>query len=269
MSISISKEFMYREGKRILQSLFKLPELEKVDIKGVIISSIEDEQAASRAINECFHDIYSDIDIQIKIKLGDEDYNSKAPIYADCLKRLGFDNDILGVAHYCTEERGEVIRVCKTNGMRFDLIITAICAEGVPTLPHEYISDALGKVNNFWFIATQALGKLMRKDYLISCHLAHMLIQEALVLQMIMRDNEKGTNIHRYGYSEELDYFSLYSKEDIHYAKTSDETYNHIARLLYCAVKSYDRLYYFIDNLYVSRLDDYLSIWDCYCKDAV
>ena len=48
----------------------------------------------------------------------------------------------------------------------------------------------------------QALGKLLRRDYLIADHLAHMLIMEGLVLQMEMRDAKYGTNIHRYGYGE-------------------------------------------------------------------
>lgn len=269
MIINISKEFMYKEAKGILQSLFSLPELEEIQIKETVVSALEDEQAINMAIDECFHDIYSDVDIQIKIKLNQAEYNANSPIYADCLRRLGFYNDILGMSHYCTEKRGEVIRICKTNGMRYDLIITAACADDVSDLPHDDISDNLSKVDSFWFVAIQALGKLMRKDYLISSHLAHMLIQEGLVLQMIMRDNEKGTNVHRFGYAEKLDYLSVYDNEDICFSKTSDETYNYIARLLYSAVKSYDRLYSSLDNTYKSRIENYLAIWACYCRKIV
>lgn len=265
MCIKISRKLMYQEAKKMLQSLFSLPELEKIIIKGVQIASLEDEHNISRAFHNCYHDMYSDVDIEMKIELNQSEYNSTSPIYADCLARLGLDNDILGMSHYCTEERGEVIRLCKTNGMRFDLIISAECREGIPLLPHSNISEDMEKINNFWFVAVQALGKLMRKDYLIASHLAHMLIQEGLVLQMIIRDNEKNTNYHRFGYEEELEYLTILNQEDISFANTSDDKFNHIARLLYSAVKSYDILRLsFKDSLYKSRLENYLEIWSCY-----
>lgn len=264
MHITITKEFMYQEVKNTLQSLFRLPEMGNIIIKGVEISSLEDECAISQAFNNCYHDMYSDVDIEMKIKLNQSEYNSNSSIYADCLGRLGLGNDVLGMSHYCTEERGEVIRLCKTNGMRFDLIITAECTEGIPLLPHTIISEDLRKINNFWFVAIQALGKLMRKDYLIASHLAHMLIQEGLVLQMIMRDNEKNTNFHRFGDGEELEYLTIINQEDISFANTSDENFNHIARLIYSAVKSYDSLCFSLNNLYKSRFENYLNIWCCY-----
>jgi hypothetical protein len=259
---------MYQEVKKMLQSLFSLPELDTIMIKGEVIPSIEDEHAITKAFNKCYHDIYSDVDIEMKIKLNKDEYNRNSSIYADCLGRLGLGNaDVLGISHYCTEERGEVIRLCKTNGMRFDLIITSECTEDILLLPHTILSDELRKINKFWFVAIQALGKLMRKDYLISSHLAHMLIQEGLVLQMIMRDNEKNTNFHRFGYEEELNYLTVMNQEEVSFANTSDDTYNHIARLLYSAVKSYDRLSLSVDKLYKSRLDNYLDIWFCYSQN--
>jgi hypothetical protein len=175
------------------------------------------------------------------------------------------------MSHYCTEERGEVIRLCKTNGMRFDLIITVECTEGISLLPHASICEELRKINNFWFIAIQALGKLMRKDYLIASHLTHMLIQEGLVLQMIIRDKEKNTNFHRFGYGEGLEYLTILNEEDISFVKTSDDdSFNHISRLLYSAVKSYDKLMLSLeDNLYKSRLENYLEIWSCYDKNRL
>jgi hypothetical protein len=265
MHITITKQFMYQEVKKILESLFSLSELEEIIIKGVEISSLEDEHAICRALNNCYHDAYSDVDIEMKIKLNESEYNDTSPIYADCLGRLGFGDDILGVSHYCTEERVEVIRLCKTNGMRFDLIITAECSEDFPLLPHTTISEDFRRINNFWFVAIQALGKLMRKDYLIASHLAHMLIQEGLVLQMIIRDNEKNTNFHRFGYEEELEYLTILNQENISFANTPDDNFNYIARLLYSAVKSYDNLRPFLgDNLYKSRLENYLEIWSCY-----
>jgi hypothetical protein len=266
MNITITKEFMYKEAKKILESLFNLPEVEEIVIKDIEIPSLGDECLIGKAIDECFHDMYSDVDIQVKVKINQAEYDRNSAIYADCLTRLGFKNDILGMSHYCTEERGEVIRICKTNGMRFDLIIIATCTDWSPMLPHDNISKSLRKANDFWFTAIQALGKLMRKDYLISAHLAHMLIQEGLVLQMLLRDSEKNTNFHRYGYAEELDYLTVFNKSEIPFTKSLDDTYNYIAKLLYSAVRSFDILYTSLDESYISRIENFLNIWSCYSQ---
>jgi len=269
MEIAISKEFMYKETKKLIQYIFGLPESISIEIKGILISSSKDEQKIIKAINKCYNDAYSDVDIEMKIKLNETEYNNNSPIYSDCISRLGFQDDILGMSHYRTESHGEVIRVCKMNGMRFNLIVNALCKEETVTLPHGYVVESLEKADNFWFIAVQALGKLMRKDYLISTHLTHMLVQETLVLQMNIRDNEKNTNVHRYGYAEKLNYLSIYNDESTRssFLKVSDETYNHISKLLYSAVKSYDGLSVSLNDLYKSRIEKYLAIWEFYCKE--
>jgi hypothetical protein len=69
MYITITKEFMYQEVKKILQFLFGLPELKNIIIKGVELSSLEDELTIRQAFDNCYHDIYSDVDIEINIKL--------------------------------------------------------------------------------------------------------------------------------------------------------------------------------------------------------
>ena len=63
-------------------------------------------------------------------------------------------------------------------------------------------------INRFWFVQIQALGKLYRKDFLISNHLANMNLNETLVQQMVLRDMEHGTNHHRYGYVEKIAYMN-------------------------------------------------------------
>ena len=57
----------------------------------------------------------------------------------------------------------------------------------------------IDNVNRFWFVQIQALAKLYRRDYLISSHLANVNCNETLVMQMVMRDLERGTTHHRYG----------------------------------------------------------------------
>jgi hypothetical protein len=270
MNIAITKELMYKEIKNILHSLFNLPELEKVIIKEVQITSLYDEESLNIAINNSFHDIYSDIDIDIYINLNQEEYNSDTPIYSDYLTRLGFKNDILGMLHFCSEKRGEVIRICKTNGARFDLNIITSYKDGIPRLPHKQLNktssihNAVKNLDEFWFTAIQALGKLMRKDYLIASHLSHMLIQESLVLQMIQRDIEKNTNFHRYGYGEQLDYLVSFNNTEFPFTKENNPTYNHIAKLLYSAAQSFDKLCYNLDKSCESRLKNYIDIWSYY-----
>lgn len=54
-------------------------------------------------------------------------------------------------------------------------------------------------VNNFWFIASSALYKTFRNDLLIAQHLSLDLFKDCLLLGMILRDRETGTNIHKTG----------------------------------------------------------------------
>lgn len=54
-------------------------------------------------------------------------------------------------------------------------------------------------VNNFWFVASLSLYKVMRNDLLIAQHLALDLYKDCLSLGMILRDRETGSNIHKTG----------------------------------------------------------------------
>ncbi len=54
-------------------------------------------------------------------------------------------------------------------------------------------------INTFWFKAALAIVKVARNDLLIGLHLALDLTRDCLVLQMIRRDQEKRTTIHRQG----------------------------------------------------------------------
>lgn len=269
MHVFIDRDFMRLEVKKILEYILNLPELEEVDIKGNIIASREDEQAITKAINACYHDMYSDVDISMHIKLNPHEYNGDVPIYAACTDRLGLDGDILGLLHHRLEDRGELLRICKTNGMRYDLRIYAACTGNVPRLPHNNVKEELQNIDRFWFVAIQALGKLMRKDHLIASHLAHALLQESLAVQMVMRDNKYNTNFHRYGYGEELDYLPVFCEEECPFAKSPNATCNYISRLIYSAVTSYDRLCSSLFDSYESRAANFFAIWSCYCRGMV
>lgn len=56
-----------------------------------------------------------------------------------------------------------------------------------------------GLVDAFWLKASVAIVKVVRSDLLIGLHLALDLARDCLVLQMIRRDREKRTTIHRTG----------------------------------------------------------------------
>ena len=108
----------------------------------------------------------------------------------------------------------------------------------------------------------------MRKDYLIADHLAYMLLMEGIVVQMVMRDNQYGTNVHRYGYGEELAYLNVDMKGAEVFKTKNDKVYNAIVEHLYAAVVSYDQLVQKVNPLYMSRKDVFFEIWRTYIKKS-
>lgn len=258
------QSFMFNETKILLSTLFSLPETQKISIKNIEIFSASDDESLKRAVGECYHDKFSDVDINIEINISNDDFESDGAIYADCLDRLGLASNNIGVSHYTTPDRIEVIRLCKDNGMRFDLIISTTRSDDYQSLPHGYRDVNLDKCDNFWFTAVQALGKLMRNDYLISSHLAHNLLQEGLVLQMIKRDEEKKTDFHRYGDKEDLTYLNCIPNSETPFIRPGDDIYNHIAHLIYSAVKSYDELNQKNSDSYRSRIQSFVALWKKY-----
>ena len=72
-----------------------------------------------------------------------------------------------------------------------------------PKAPIHYPFDAK-RVNQMWFLCYEGVKKFGRKDHLIGLHLLLELLQYYLELQMQARDIQYQTNVHRYGYAEEL-----------------------------------------------------------------
>jgi hypothetical protein len=287
--MQITKEILKQEAIDFLKILFTLPEIEKICIKDIVIPSLEDNKSIDDAIDLCYHDQYSDIDFVVYLRLYPTDYYGVTPVYKNHLSRLGLEKDKFGIAYVSREDEKEGIRICKSNGVRMDFTCIPICDEkGIPLDDNTSVSKTnkiskmacndnneetssptwdLEKVDWFWFVSVQALGKLMRKDYLIAAHLANLLVNETLVAQMIARDNEFHTNYHRYGYSERLEYLEIYKDNEIVFANNSDETYNHIAKLLYSAAVSYDKLIPKLNKQYESMLSIFFDIWKSYVKE--
>lgn len=271
---------MKQETMSFLKVLFTLPEVEKIQIKELIIPSYEDELIINAALDLCYHDRYSDVDINAHIRLHPIDFYGTTPVYKEHFSRLGFQDELLGKAFVSMENGKEGIRICKASGIRIDFTCFPTLDEGA--MPFESACEDekttdnsekvtvtqsywdLEKADWFWFVAVQALGKLMRKDYLIATHLANILINEGLHAQMIIRDHTYNTNIHRYGYAEELEFLSVIKNSKLPFTGTEDETYNHIAEFLHSAVVSYDKLIPMLNGAYRSKLPTYMKIWDCY-----
>lgn len=278
--MEISKEIMQQEAKNFLSVLFTLPEVESVQIKDVFISSINDCENITKGLDQCYHDKYSDIDINAYLKLHPNDYNSEIPIYKKYFSRLGLQDKIFGITFQGRINNKEVIRICLKTGVRIDFTCICSCNEFAPLLTPDQTSIDENKIQTanfslnwdlekadwFWFVAIQALGKLMRKDYLISSHLAHTLIMEVLVAQMVIRDNKYNTNFHRYGHSEKLEYLEVDVTLANEFKISKDVTYNHIVEILYQAIISYDKTILQLNSNYISRCKLFLEIWRSYVK---
>ncbi|MDO4282635.1 MAG: hypothetical protein Q4D02_03285 [Clostridia bacterium] len=266
--MSINKEIMKLEAEKFLKTLFVLPEIKRIFIKNIEISNIDDEESIEKSLSLCYHDNLSDIDLTAEVYVSYEDYKDTEPFYKKYFSRLGMKDEIFSIYFINKRDKNEdVLRICLKNGIRIDFTCILYSTKEASCL--EYVNDKqdifendVDRINQFFFIAVQALGKLYRKDYLIADHLAHMLIMEGLVLQMEERDKKTNTKFHRYGYSEELEYRNVTVKEP--FFLTSDDTFNDIADRIYRAVVAYDNLSLKLNKKYISKMDIFFNIWKGY-----
>ena len=273
--MEINKDTMKQELTRLTERVFKLPEVNMVKIKDINIYSADETDKIAKSVEECYHDVLSDIDVGIHVTLHPKDIGDGHGYHSNP-ERIGLlRENYLGLA--CSEAGGlfQMFRVIMKNGIRFDIgmYITEDLNAPIYQIPcseKEEIKEEgkfwprwdLRKADSFWFVQIQALAKLMRRDYLIADHLANMQINETLLAQMLERDNQYGTNFHRYGYAEQLDYqtnigqeFSFDKKED---------TYNLIASKLCAAAVSYDRMITRLNPVYEERRSIFFNIWKQY-----
>ncbi len=266
MGIRFSKKKMEESFLLYLEDIFKHPEVASAAVKGIVITRETIREAGRQAFEAGFHDIYSDTDLSVKVCLPRN--GSVTP--ADYMKRI----DRFGVTKdtalgWMFIPANPMYRIIFKNGMRYDLGFVFEDAGEDPLVLEPYIGEEentdwpIDNINRFWFIQIQALGKLYRKDYLISSHLANMNCNDTLVMQMILRDLQYGTNHHRYGYSEQLEYTKDLGK---HPFQTEDATFDRIADHLYAAALSYDRLAKHFYPDYQARSDGFFAIWDGYAS---
>ena len=268
--IDISKEATEKYFEEFIDRIFLFPEIESAKVRDITITRENKKENVRRAFETGYHDCCSDIDLSITVCLP-KDGTVTSEEYMRRIDRFGVDeNTALG---FCFVPENRMYRIIFKNGMRYDF-----------GFDFEYVEDAelnldaknsadkkvvnnenwpMENINRFWFVQVQALGKLYRNDYLIGSHLANMNCNETLVMQMVLRDLKYGTNHHRYGYSEELEYVKELGKSPF---RCENQTFNRISDHLYAAAITYDRLAKCFYPQYNSRSDIFFDIWCSYHK---
>jgi len=94
-------------------------------------------------------------------------------------------------------------------------------------------------VNSFWFASSMVLIKLGRSDYLIAAHLVLELCQIVIVMQMFVRDEEKKTNIHRFGDCEDV---PILHSIPLLKSRDNKSTQDGILNILFYAAKHMDKI---------------------------
>ena len=262
--IRLNKEIMEGSFLKYMNEIFMHREIISACVKEVIITRDTVEENGRKAFEAGFHDVYSDTDLSLKVRLP-KDGSVTAEEYLKRIDRFGVSEDtalgwmFVPVNHVC--------RVVFKNGLRYDLCFEFIYEgdEPVDLGPYDAEEDnpewPVENINRFWFIEVQALGKLYRRDYLISSHLANMNCNDTLVMQMIMRDQKYATSHHRYGYSEKLEYVSDLGRMPY---GSDDAAFCRIADHLYAAALAYDRLVKHFYPGYQGRSSEFFAVWDAY-----
>ena len=263
--ICLSKESMEKAFQKYLECLFKLQEIKSARVRDITIDRANMGYAAARAFEAGYHDCFSDVDLSVRVCLP-ADGSLLPEAYMKRIDRFGVhENTALGWL-FVPENR--MYRLVFKNGMRYDLGFEfEYGGNAVPVFEEQRDDQEQNghwrkeNIHRFWFVQVQALGKLYRRDYLISSHLANLNCNETLVMQMVLRNLKYGTNHHRYGYSEALEYVKDLGKMPY---QTDDPTFCRIADHLYAAALSYDRLAKVFYPQYQPRSGDFFAIWNGY-----
>lgn len=228
---------------QLAQRFFQQPDCVDICVRDVCISreafADQGHKLMADAMDACWHDGYSDVDLLVRLR-GNCPKTAAARLH--WLRRIGVtEEQCLG---YLAAEDSGACRVVFRDGFRYDITLEGTGGDGCPE-EASFCSDgehpALPRaaVNRFWFVQVQALGKLYRQDYLIGRHLAHVQLNETLVLQMVQRDLQRGTNHHRYGNAEAAVYQQHQDKCPF---RTGDKDFDQIADALCAAACAYDEL---------------------------
>lgn len=143
-------------------------------------------------------DAFSDVDMQISL-------SGNAPVNIEKIFAV-VSKEFAPVFGYETisHSRKDAIRLCLENGMRFDLVFRYPSDKEPQAEDNATLVKVNGVASQFWFIASIILVKLGRRDNLVAAHLVLEMCQLIVVIQMILRDDKKDTNIHRFGDGEHV-----------------------------------------------------------------
>ena len=175
--IDLTKESMEEAFLKYLNEIFDHSEIFSACVKEIVITRETLEENGRRAFEAGFHDVYSDVDLKLKVCLP-KDGSVTPEEYLNRIDRFGIiEETALG---WMFVPINYVCRVVFKNGLRYDVCFEFVY-EGDDSLDlgsYEGCVDnpewPFENINRFWFIEVQALGKLYRRDYLISAHLANM-----------------------------------------------------------------------------------------------
>lgn len=274
--IEINKNIIYEELKTKIEKIFSLPETSAVKIKGIVIEKTQDKdyiyKMAKQAVEISYHDVLSDIDMSVTVKLSSKDAITKEQ-YVKMLDRYGITRDCCLGFVYIPENT--MYRIILRNGMRYDLGFEFIYDDNVDniiaisntSIENDNEKWPLVNIDRFWFVQVQALGKLYRNDFLIGDHLANININETLVQQMVLRDIKYGTNFHRYGNKEELEYLKADENECPY--KRDNKVFNQIAAKIYASSITYDKLTLHFYPEYKGRKELLFDIWEYYDHSCI
>jgi predicted nucleotidyltransferase len=174
---------------------------------------------------EWTHDPWSDVDVLVVVK------NNAMDTFFPTVAWIAVFGDLYSYAQ-SSDEFKSTTRVCFENFNRIDFVITTeeklARVNDWPSVPffsgtrilisRSTVVDEIARqrlyphqfepatedrfldlVREFRFKSMQAIYKVVRHDLLIALHLTQDLIRDCCVLEMMLRDRETGTNIHRHG----------------------------------------------------------------------
>lgn len=240
--MSSIKASLIMAGKKMSNHLLSLTGVEKVEYKGSLL-------------NVSTIDKYSDVDMDVYVS-------------NDCA--IDFVNDVQSIFapvgdvfafEIIESHKQDIIRLCFSNGDRFDL--TIIYPVSKKRCGDMCFAKSLDKtVNEFWFHAVLSVVKIGRMDNLTAAHLALGLYQQTVVIQMLVRDSIKGTNIHRYGDNEHVPAVdALVSLADV-MKETDMPVEGKILRMIFAATGLMDELMLSISKDYIPRNGMFHEIYE-------
>lgn len=97
--MEISKATIKQELVRILKKVFQLPEVDKVVIRDIEIFASDENDKIDDSIDECYHDVLSDIDVGIHVTLHPADLGNGHGYHSNP-ERIGLTRECyLGLAY--------------------------------------------------------------------------------------------------------------------------------------------------------------------------